>query len=124
LLALAALGLAAPTTGAQAQSIVMAGNHQNFDVLNNTGAPTYGFEMEVYGVSTSQLTRIFPSNFNVGVIRYGFVTATDFSGGVRWAATYDPAGGSCSTAAPVPASLSTVRGDSCWTLGMPSGLKQ
>jgi hypothetical protein len=37
--------------GAQAQAappgIVMAGSHQNFDVLNNTGEPTYGFEMDV-----------------------------------------------------------------------------
>ncbi len=29
--------------------------------------------MEVWGVSASQLTRIFPSNFNAGVIRYGFI---------------------------------------------------
>src|SRR6476661_4827350 len=87
------LSLGTGTLDAQAQSIVMAGSYQNFDVLNNTGAPTYGFEMEVYGVSKSQLTRIFPSNFNAGVIRYGFGTATDFPGGVRvrWQATYDPA---------------------------------
>ena len=54
------------STAAQAQvapaAIAMAGNYQNFDVLNNTGAPTCGFEMEVYGVSKLQLTRIFPSN--------------------------------------------------------------
>src|ERR1041384_7386877 len=77
---------------AHAQAVVMAGNYQNFDVLNNTGEPTYGFEMEVWGVSSSQLTRIFPSNFNAGVIRYGFGAATDFPGGVyvRWIAPYDP----------------------------------
>ena len=99
----------------------MAGNYQNFDVLNSTGAPTYGFEMEVHGVSASQVYRIFPSNFNAGVIRYGFGSARDFPGGVliRWAATYDPATGSYSTATPVPPSLTTVPGDSCWTLGMP-----
>src|SRR5947209_17448833 len=104
-----------------AQAVVMAGSYQNFDVLNNTGGPTYGFEMEVYGVSKSQLTRIFPSNFNAGVIRYGFGSATDFAGGVRvrWAATYDPATGTYSTSTPVPPSLTTVPGDSCWTIGMP-----
>jgi hypothetical protein len=99
----------------------MAGSAQNFDVLNNTGRPTYGFEMEVHGVSKSQLTRIFPSNFNASVIRYGYGTATDFPGGVtvRWAATYDPATGTYSTSTPVPPSNSVVPGDSCWTLGMP-----
>ncbi|MEA2641924.1 MAG: hypothetical protein QOF51_3318 [Chloroflexota bacterium] len=113
-------------TSAQAQvaapAIAMAGSYQNFDVLNNTGEPTYGFEMEVYGVSQSQLTRIFPSNFNAGVIRYGFGTATDFPGGVRvrWAATYNPATRTYSTSTPVPPSLTSVPGDSCWTLGMPS----
>ncbi len=121
-MAAVALALFAAPYAAQAQSIVMAGNYQNFDVLNNTGAPTYGFEMEVRGVSKSQVTRIFPSNFNAGVIRYGFGTATDIAGGVliRWAATYNPATGTYSTSTPVPASLKAVPGDSCWTLGMPS----
>ena len=119
--ALAALSLGATALGVQAQAIVMAGNYQNFDVLNSTGAPTYGFEMEVHGVSAAQVYRIFPSNFNAGVIRYGFGTARDIPGGVliRWAAIYDPATGSYSTATPVPPSLTTVPGDSCWTLGMP-----
>ncbi len=119
--ALAALSLGAAALGAQAQAIVMAGSYQNFDVLNSTGAPTYGFEMEVRGVSASQVYRIFPSNFNAGVIRYGFGSARDFPGGVliRWAAVYDPTTGTYSTATPVPPSLTTVPGDSCWTLGMP-----
>jgi uncharacterized repeat protein (TIGR02543 family) len=125
---LAALCLSAWTLGPQAEAqvpapaIAMAGSYQNFDVLNNTGTPTYGFEMEVYGVSQSQLTRIFPSNFYAGVIRYGFGSATDFPGGVRvrWAATYNPATGTYSTATPVPPSLTTVPGDSCWTIGMPT----
>src|SRR5689334_1786775 len=114
--AIAAVGLCLSNGSlvAQAQavpaSIVMAGSYQNFDVLNNTGAPTYGFEMEVHGVSKSQLTRIFPSNFNPGVIRYGIGTATDIAGGVivRWAANYDAASGTWSTATPVPPSLTSV----------------
>jgi hypothetical protein len=121
LAALALAGLVAAAPSAHAQAVVMAGSYQNFDVLNNTGAPTYGFEMEVWGVSKSQLSRIFPSNFNATVIRYGFGNATDFPGGVyvRWIAPYDAAAGRFTTATPVPASLSTVPGDSCWTLGMP-----
>ena len=118
---LAACCLAAVPLGAQAQAVVMAGNYQNFDVLNSTGGETHGFEMEVWGVSAAQLTRIFPSNFYPSVIRYGFGTATDFPGGVyvRWIAPYDAATGTFTTATPVPPSLTTVPGDSCWTLGMP-----
>jgi hypothetical protein len=116
------LALLSAAATVQAQGIVMAGSYQNFDVLNNTGGPTCGFEMEVWGVSKSQLTRIFPSNFNAGVIRYGFGTATDFPGGttVRWASPYDPVSGQFTTCTPPPRSLTTVPGDSCWTLGMPN----
>jgi hypothetical protein len=120
--ALVVAGLALAPLSAEAQSIVMAGNYQNFDVLNNTGGTVYGFEMEVYGVSKSQLTRIFPSNFpNLNVIRYGVGTATDFPGGVRvrWSANYDAATGTYSTATGTPPSLTSVPGDSCWRPGMP-----
>lgn len=113
--------LAAPQT-VHAQAAGMAGSYGNFDVLNNTGGPTCGFEMEVWGVSKSQLTRIFPSNFNATVIRYGFGNATDFPGGtaVRWESQYDAASGQFKTCTPVPPSLTTVPGDSCWTRGMPT----
>ena len=121
-LAIVAASGACLSEAVHAQGVVMAGSYQNFDVLNNTGEPTYGFEMEVWGVSSSQLTRIFPSNFNPSVIRYGFGNATDFPGGVhvRWVAPYDPVAGRFVTATPVPPSLTTVPGDSCWTLGMPN----
>ena len=124
--ALTAAVLAGFCAGAHAQAVVMAGNYQNFDVLNNTGRQACGFEMEVHGVSSSQLTRIFPSNFNASVIRYGFGTATDFPGGVyvRWESPYDPASGQFSSCTPVPPTMTTVPGDSCWTLGMPGGAYQ
>ncbi len=120
-LALAAL-LALSAGGVRAQAVVMAGSYQNFDVLNDNGVPACGFEMEVHGVSAVQVTRIFPSNFNAGVIRYGFGSATDFPGGVyvRWLSPYDAATGKFTACTPVPKSLTTVPGDSCWTLGMPS----
>ena len=72
--ALALWCLGAASLGAHAQAVVMAGSYQNYDVLNNTGSCAHGFEMEVWGVSKSQLSRIFPSNFNAAVIRYGFGT--------------------------------------------------
>jgi hypothetical protein len=119
--ALASTALVAAAGAAHAQAVVMAGSYQNFDVLNNTGQPACGFEMEVHGVSSSQLTRIFPSNFNAGVIRYGFGHATDFPGGVyvRWESPYDAQGGRFTACTPVPPSMSSVPGDSCWTIGMP-----
>lgn len=101
--------------------VAMAGSYQNFDVLNNTGGEACGFEMEVWGVSAAQIFRIFPSNFNAGVIRYGFGRATDFPGGtyVRWTSPYDAASGRFTTCTPVPQNRSSVPGDSCWTIGMP-----
>ena len=123
---LGALSLCLGSIGAQAQvapaAITMAGNYQNFDVLNGTGGETCGFEMEVHGVSAADVFRIFPSNFNQNVIRYGFGTATDFPGGVyiRWTSPYDKATSKFTNCTPVPKSLTTVPGDSCWTLGMPS----
>ena len=118
--ALAAAALSALAFGAQAQAVVMAGNYQNFDVLNDNNVPACGFEMEVWGVSKSQLTRIFPSNFNAGVIRYGFGQATDFPGGVyvRWMSPYDPNTQTFTQATPIPFNRTTVPGESCWTLGM------
>ncbi len=118
--ALASAVIAGAPALVHAQTVVMAGNYQNFDVLNNTGGEACGFEMEVHGVSSSQLTRIFPSNFNPNVIRYGFGTATDFPGGtfVRWESPYDQASGRFTTCTPVPPSIATVPGDSCWTGGM------
>jgi hypothetical protein len=120
--ALMSVGLMSVPTGAQAQAIVMAGAYQNFDVLNNTGEPTEGFEMEVWGVSASQVTRIFGNFANLNLIRYGVGTATDFQYGVyvRWVAPYDPATGQFTTSTPVPPSLTTVPGESCYTLGMPN----
>jgi len=120
-LALVSCALLAAAAGAHAQAVVMAGTYQNFDVLNNTGQQACGFEMEVHGISSSQLTRIFPSNFNAGVIRYGFGKAIDFPGGVyvRWESPYDPASGQFTACTPVPPTLTTVPGDSCWTIGMP-----
>jgi hypothetical protein len=45
--ALTLIALNAWHTGVQAQA-AMAGSYGNFDVLNNTGGPACGFEMEVH----------------------------------------------------------------------------
>jgi len=73
------------------------------------------FEMEVWGVCKSQLSRIFPFNFDATVIRYGFGAATDFPGGagVRWIAPCDAVASRFTAATPVPPSLTSVPGESC-----------
>jgi hypothetical protein len=75
---LLALCLSALSLGAQAPAVSLAAGYQNLDVLNNTGQVAHGFEMEILGVDMTQLTAIFPSAVNAGVIRYGVGTATDF----------------------------------------------
>ena len=118
--AAAALSLTVVSMNAQAQAVVMAGSYSNYDVLNTNGTPACGFEMEVWGVSKSQLTRIFPGPTWETAIRYGTGTATDFPGGtyVRWMSSYDAATGAYTSCTPVPKSLTSVPGESCWTGGM------
>src|SRR5579872_6395346 len=70
-----------------AQTPLIVGYPANFDTYNNTGAPTYGFEIEADGIQPSYVTRAFPSNFPVPpgqpcVIRYCQATVTPFAGGV------------------------------------------
>lgn len=88
LLAGAALSLALLTApvAAQAQSPVMVGTLGNFDVLNNTGQEAHGFEIQLEGVSSADIFRIFGNWGGTNVIRYGAGTATDYPGGVyvRW----------------------------------------
>jgi hypothetical protein len=50
----------------QAQTPVIAGYPANFDAVNNTGGPVYGFEMEADGISSADLTRIFGGTWIVG----------------------------------------------------------
>ncbi len=52
--ALVAAGLFAIATSASA--ITSFGTLSNFDVLNDTGSDTEGFEIELHGVSSSEVT--------------------------------------------------------------------
>jgi Divergent InlB B-repeat domain len=103
----------------QAQTAVV-GSLANFDVLNNTGEETHGFEIQIEGISKVDIYRIFGNWGGTNVIRYGQGTATDYPGGVyvRWTSPYDPNTQTFAPGTPVPISLTTVPGESCWTLGM------
>jgi len=113
--------LAAPLAS-QAQTPVIVGYPANFDAVNNTGGPVYGFEMEADGISSSDLTRIFGGVWIAGqpcVIRYCQGVAVDFPGGVyiRWTSPWDPASQQFTQSTPVP-NGTLVSGESCWTIGL------
>ena len=114
----------AALVAANAQTPVIVGYPANFDTYNNTGAPTYGFEIEADGISPSDVTRAFPSNFPVApgqpcVIRYCKATVTPFAGGVyiRWEAPWDPVAQQFTISTPV-ANGTVANGESCWTIGL------
>src|SRR5258708_37219460 len=70
-----------------AQSVTLFGALTNFDVLNDTGQDTHGFEIELDGITRSQVLYTFPAT------RYGGATVTAFTGGVyvRWQSAWDAA---------------------------------
>ncbi|HXJ41905.1 MAG TPA: hypothetical protein VNH18_21690, partial [Bryobacteraceae bacterium] len=106
-----------------AQTATVVGYPANFDAVNNTGQETHGFEIEADGISSSDLTRIFGSNFiqpgGPCLIRYCTGTAVDFAGGVyiRWTSPWDPNTGTFTQTTPLP-NGTYVGGESCWTFGL------
>ncbi len=114
------LALVAAPAAAHAQAAALVGSLANFDALNNTGEEAHGFEIQMEGIASGDIYRIFGNWGGTNVIRYGAGTAIDIPGGVivRWASPWDPATGAFSLATPVPPTLTTVPGESCWTLGM------
>jgi hypothetical protein len=76
--------LAAPIAS-HAQSVTLFGSLYNFDVLNDTGQDTHGFEIELNGITPAQVLYSFPAT------RYAGATITAFPGGtyVRWQSPWD-----------------------------------
>src|SRR4051812_23801058 len=84
-IAFMALVLLAAPASSQAQT-TMVGTLGNFDALNDTGQETHGFEIQLEGITSKDIYRIFGSSGATNYIRYGQGTATDYPGGVyvRW----------------------------------------
>src|SRR5258708_34659982 len=82
--ALLAALLAAPVA-MHAQTATLLGSLANFDVLNDTGQDTHGFEIDLQGVSRAQIISAFPAT------RYGAPPYVPFTGGISviWASPYD-----------------------------------
>ncbi len=110
-----AMTLFAGCAGAAFASPTLYGSLSNFDVYNDTGAETHGFEIELHGVSASDVSYTFGGDYN----RYGSPRIDSFEGGifVRYLSTYDAAKGTFLSATPVPVSFSPTDGHSCWSGG-------
>jgi hypothetical protein len=84
-LALLALVLLSAPTAARAQSATVFGSLSNFDVVNNTGDDTHGFEIELEGLQPGDVYYSFSAQ------RYGSPVVVPYATGVRvrWSSPYD-----------------------------------
>jgi hypothetical protein len=94
------------------QTAVVSGNLFGFDVLNDTGQPAHGFEIQMEGALPTDLYYTFPGG------RYGSPTIVPYSTGVyvRWTASYS-AGTGTYTAATPPATAQTFGWQDCYQGG-------
>jgi hypothetical protein len=83
--ALFALILLAAPAAARAQSATVYGALSNFDVVNNTGHDTHGFEIELEGLQAADVYYTFSAQ------RYGSPVIVPYATGVyvRWTSAYD-----------------------------------
>jgi len=106
----AALAIVSCSTPALAS--VMFGSLSNFDVVNDTGQITRGFEIELEGVSPADISYTFGSPY----IRYGdpvkVATGTGTGTIVRYASAFGGSGWAVGT--PVPAGPFPTGGHQCY----------
>lgn len=96
----------------------LSGSLSNFDVFNDTGEQSHGFEIELDGLTSKDVASFFGGTY----IRYGDPTLVDIPGGVivRYASPY--VGGVFTVGTPVPPAITATAGHSCWTGGAPGYL--
>src|SRR5258707_4169598 len=105
--------LAAPfTLKAQAPTVTLYGSLSNFDVINDTGEPAHGFEIEIHGITSVGGT--FTWN------RYGASQITPFADGiyVRYLSPWDPATQQFVISTPIAVHPTATNGHQC-VLGTP-----
>src|ERR1700730_2135390 len=93
----------------------LSGLLSNFDVFNDTGEQSHGFEIELDGLTSKDVAYTFGGTY----IRYGDPTLVDIPGVgviVRYASPYDFGRGVFTVGTPVPTAISaTTTGHQCWT---------
>lgn len=106
---LAILGLALTPVAASAQQVTLFGSLGNFDVMNDTGQETHGFEIEIQGASG------VPYTFSYN--RYGAAKIVPFPGGggiyVRYQSGWDSVNQRWLVTTPIATSFSPTNGHSC-----------
>lgn len=102
----------------------MYGTLSNFDVVNDTGQPTHGFEIELEGIQPGDVIYTFGDSGNPAVpyIRYGKPTVLRNASGtgaiVRYASPYIGGVFTEATRSPTPPYPVTL-GHQCWVYGDP-----
>jgi len=92
------------------------GTLSNFDVFNDTGQECHGFEIELDGIASSDLSFTFGAPYQ----RYGNPMVVDFAGGVyvRYESPYDTSNQSFTQTTPkAPSVITPTGGHACWTGG-------
>ncbi|MFZ2406293.1 MAG: putative Ig domain-containing protein, partial [Methylobacter sp.] len=109
------------TTSIPAYSQVF-GSLANFDVVNDTGKTAHGFEIDLHGIHSSDISSIFgAANRWPNMERYGaptvaeYVDATGFGVKITYQANYNGAWSAGTPSGTLPVSPS----DSCWPYGAP-----
>src|SRR3981081_2317204 len=103
-----------------ASAEVQFGTLSNFDVYNETGEETHGFEIELDDVSSADVSYTFGVPYQY---RYGTPKLVDFPGGVyvRDKRPYDPGTKTFTQSTPMaPSPITPTLGHECWT-GASSG---
>lgn len=118
------------STAPRSVSAAVVGFLGNFDVINDTGETAYGFEIELEGLHSSDISDVFGGpgrGFPTGrgfdpatsVERYGSPTITEYTNGavfgtkVTYSALYDGMSWDYST----PSGSFITPGDNCWSGG-------
>ena len=88
----------------------------NFDVFNETGEVTHGFEIELDGIAKTSVTYTFGGTY----LRYGTPIVTESGGNVfvRYESPYDPVNKVFTQGTPLaPAVITPTNGHACFTGG-------
>lgn len=112
------VALAFGLSGGPASASSVYGPLDNFDVVNDTGQETCGFEIEIEGVHKAEVYRTFDAPY----IRYGTPTLTDTATGVliHYQGEWDPVAHRFLQSTPPAARGYVPAADSCWTGGLGS----